>query len=337
MQHILSINQYVAIALGLDKQLNAIDLLLFDYVYHTMNDANSVKRVIGQEEYTMITHSMIKEELPLLGLNHRDTFRKRMNKLCEAGLIERYNCKLIYCENLYKDGRLFSAITSGTLPTKIGTLPTKIGTLPTKIGALLENIDILQKNTDIFSAFIGKNRKFSDIVYYNKDNNIYNNIYNKNSSNDKNNNKGEYEGDGVFASPELKLFEENEISVEFPKDEIVFDEFRKVYRGTKRGLKTEFLNFKKHSDWKIVLPNLKVVYEHQCALKDAAQAKGCFVPSEKNLKTYINQRCWEDELQFEPPRRKEEQSVEERMREIEQGYQKLQQYKKEKDARNGRD
>lgn len=87
--------------------------------------------------------------------------------------------------------------------------------------------------------------------------------------------------------------------------EVIFEEFRKIYKGSKRGLKTEFDNFKKkHKDWKEVLPTLKPLYEQQQAIKETARNSGCFVPVEKNLSTYLNQRCWEEELNFENNERK---------------------------------
>lgn len=109
--------------------------------------------------------------------------------------------------------------------------------------------------------------------------------------------------------------------------ELEFDEFRKIYRGTKRGLRTEFTNFcKKHKDWKAVLPTLKERYEHQCELKDQARMFGCFVPVEKNLQTYLNQRCWEEEPQFQrQPKRDSEKTTAEKMAEIEFGYQQMKQ------------
>lgn len=109
--------------------------------------------------------------------------------------------------------------------------------------------------------------------------------------------------------------------------ELEFDEFRKIYRGTKRGLRTEFTNFcKKHKDWKAVLPTLKERYEHQCELKDQARMFGCFVPVEKNLQTYLNQRCWEEEPQFQrQPKRDSEKTTAEKMAEIELGYQQMKQ------------
>lgn len=105
--------------------------------------------------------------------------------------------------------------------------------------------------------------------------------------------------------------------------ELEFDKFRKIYRGTKRGLRTEFTNFcKKHKDWKVVLPTLKERYEHQCELKDQARMFGCFVPVEKNLQTYLNQRCWEEEPQFQrQPKKDSEKTIAEKMAEAELLYQ----------------
>lgn len=65
----------------------------------------------------------------------------------------------------------------------------------------------------------------------------------------------------------------------------LFDNFRKRYRGKKRGLQTEFDNFKKHKDWREVLINLEFVnFDFSIDTK--------YIP---HLKTYINQRRWEDE------------------------------------------
>lgn len=87
--------------------------------------------------------------------------------------------------------------------------------------------------------------------------------------------------------------------------EDIFEAFRKIYKGSKRGLKTELESFKKkHKDWREVLPILKEAYEQQLAIKEEARNRGCFVPAEKNLQTYLNQRCWEEELNFENNERK---------------------------------
>ena len=82
-------------------------------------------------------------------------------------------------------------------------------------------------------------------------------------------------------------------------DLMIFDSFRKKYSGTKRGNKTEFENFKKHKDWRTVLPLLEGLLTNQILSREQRQRKKMFVPSWKNLKTWINQRCWEDEITIE--------------------------------------
>lgn len=74
-----------------------------------------------------------------------------------------------------------------------------------------------------------------------------------------------------------------------------FDEARKLYPGTKRGCKTECDNFcRKHKDWRVVLPLLKPAIQEQIAWRQGAN--GDFRPPWKNFRTWINRRCWEDEL-----------------------------------------
>ncbi|MCM8526965.1 MAG: helix-turn-helix domain-containing protein [Lentisphaeraceae bacterium] len=81
------------------------------------------------------------------------------------------------------------------------------------------------------------------------------------------------------------------------KFEEAFEKFRKEYPGTKRGLSTEFQNFKKkHKDWKKVVFELHGLLVCQKNQKELARKSGLFVPQWKNLQTYINQRCWEEEF-----------------------------------------
>lgn len=69
----------------------------------------------------------------------------------------------------------------------------------------------------------------------------------------------------------------------------IFDEARKLFKGTKRGNKTEYDNFiKKHADWKEVLPLLVSAVTQQIIWRDE---DGRYW---KNFKTWINNRCWEE-------------------------------------------
>ena len=76
----------------------------------------------------------------------------------------------------------------------------------------------------------------------------------------------------------------------------IFDLARKFYPGTKRGLDTEFKNFIKHSDWKICMPLLYPAIEKQKKFRNKLFSESKFIPEWKHFKTWINQRCWEDEL-----------------------------------------
>lgn len=79
-------------------------------------------------------------------------------------------------------------------------------------------------------------------------------------------------------------------------EKLVFDNFRKLYPGTKRGNDTEFENFiKKHKDWKVVLPHLVVFLNYQIAQKQYLKDKNKFCAEWKNMQTYINNRSWEEQ------------------------------------------
>jgi hypothetical protein len=75
---------------------------------------------------------------------------------------------------------------------------------------------------------------------------------------------------------------------------INFDEFRKAFPGTKRGLGTEIENFLKKNNEetiKLLLPALE--REKQYRAKCTALKQ--FVPPWKNLSTWINSKSWETE------------------------------------------
>ena len=76
---------------------------------------------------------------------------------------------------------------------------------------------------------------------------------------------------------------------------IIFDEFRKQYPGIKRGLETELNNFLKKNEKErihLLMPALEMEKKY----KSEQKLFGEFVPSWKNLSTWINARCWEQEF-----------------------------------------
>ena len=76
-----------------------------------------------------------------------------------------------------------------------------------------------------------------------------------------------------------------------------FEEFRKAYKGRKRGHKEEFENFKKkNQNWREIVPLLMPALQRLEEYNIAAEAAGKWVPQWANLQTWINQRRWTEEL-----------------------------------------
>ena len=93
--------------------------------------------------------------------------------------------------------------------------------------------------------------------------------------------------------------EDKEKDMEMVKEqESQFEIFRINYPGTKRGFNIEFENLKKkHKDWTTVIPILSDALNYQCSAREIKHRAGGFVPEWKNLQTWINQRCWEEEIE----------------------------------------
>ena len=79
------------------------------------------------------------------------------------------------------------------------------------------------------------------------------------------------------------------------KELSLFNEFRELYQGSKRGNETEFKDFQKHKDYKTILPTLKTIIDNQINSRANKKTLNEFVPEWKNLKTWLNNRCWEEE------------------------------------------
>lgn len=76
-----------------------------------------------------------------------------------------------------------------------------------------------------------------------------------------------------------------------------FEEFRKAYKGRKRGSKEEFENFKKKNpNWREIVPLLMPALQRLEEYNAAAEAAGKWVSQWPHLQTWINQRRWTEEL-----------------------------------------
>jgi len=77
---------------------------------------------------------------------------------------------------------------------------------------------------------------------------------------------------------------------------LIFEVFRMMYKGKKRNGYTEFENFIKNTkDWEKVLPLLKPALKAQIEHREKILIQRKWVPEWKHIKTWINNRCWEEE------------------------------------------
>jgi len=78
---------------------------------------------------------------------------------------------------------------------------------------------------------------------------------------------------------------------------IAFEKARILYPGSKRGLDTEFDNFKKkNKNWSEILPLIEPAIQREIIHKTHLKNSGQFCPAWKNFQTWINGRCWEQEF-----------------------------------------
>lgn len=81
------------------------------------------------------------------------------------------------------------------------------------------------------------------------------------------------------------------------KLESEFENFRKLYPGTKKGLKIEFQNFLKKVSPENYL-KLMPALQREIEWRERAKSAGKFIPEWKHLSTWINNACWEQEFEL---------------------------------------
>jgi hypothetical protein len=160
----------------------------------------------------------------------------------------------------------------------------------------------LTYDEDIFCKF-----KFQDGVYFNqrlKDEAEKRAAYSESRKKNREKAKNEH-NQNISLSYDKHMENENENENEIENEDEdkngeIFENFRLAYPGVKRGFATEFKDFKKHKDWREVLPQLEQALKQQYYAREENRKNGTFVPEWKHLKTYINQRGWEEEINIKP-------------------------------------
>lgn len=109
MKYTIVINQKALASAGLVNKLNIADMAIFDVVKSFMECNSSKKKVmlVDNTQYVEIKASLLLQELPLFGTMSRQTFHKRMSKLCSCELLKRYDKNQLEGRSFYTKGRLW--------------------------------------------------------------------------------------------------------------------------------------------------------------------------------------------------------------------------------------
>lgn len=94
MKYSININQYAALKNGLN--LDIIDLAIFDFIKDFAASSKCRKMQDGTSTYMWISHRLIIDEMPTLGIKTPNGIKKHINKLIEADIIRRHdNCDVL--------------------------------------------------------------------------------------------------------------------------------------------------------------------------------------------------------------------------------------------------
>ena len=145
---------------------------------------------------------------------------------------------------------------------------------------------------DVFEKFI----KNSDGKFYNK-RMEYEILKRKAYSESRSiNRRGKIKTSKTYVNHMEDEDENKDVIINVNKNKEIFEKSRELFPGTKKGNDTEYDNFvKKHKDWKDVLPLLLPAVEKQIKYR-ANIPSDKFIAEWKHFRTWINQRCWEDEM-----------------------------------------
>ena len=157
MKYTITINQYAAVKNNLD--LDLIDLAIFDFIKDFANSKNCVKINTPEGVFFWISHKLIMESMPLLGIKSDQGIKRRVGNLINAGLLKKHPDCEKYRQTLYTFGENFDKLlfsdessepaTEFTNPQrKLGDTRNEScgGTRNENCGYYNNNIDASQKN-----------------------------------------------------------------------------------------------------------------------------------------------------------------------------------------------
>lgn len=108
MKYTITINQYAAVKNNLD--LDLIDLAIFDFIKDFANSANCVKINTPEGVFFWISHKLIMDSMPLLGIKSNQGIKRRVDNLINAGLLKKHPDCEKYRQTLYTFGENFDKL-----------------------------------------------------------------------------------------------------------------------------------------------------------------------------------------------------------------------------------
>lgn len=150
MQYTITINQLAVINSGMN--LDVVDMSIFDFITHFAHSDKCMKLNSEGAIYFWVSHSVIIEQLPILGISTGAGIIKRINKLIDAGLLSRHpNCDMMR-KTFYRFGPNYDKVNY-TLNKSLQPSTDVKGTLNESLGTSLNNRlgnknNNYQENTD---------------------------------------------------------------------------------------------------------------------------------------------------------------------------------------------
>ncbi len=95
MKAYLSINQkaFISIANSKGKKVDYIDGALFDWINTFTHSEKALKKLIDNKLFIWVNYTAIREDNPMANITSNDVVGRRLNKLVELGILEKYLSK----------------------------------------------------------------------------------------------------------------------------------------------------------------------------------------------------------------------------------------------------
>lgn len=147
MQYSININQRAVIENGFD--LDLLDMAIFDFIIKFTQTEKCARITDGGAVYYMISHTLIIKQLPMLRIKTSNGILNRINKLIDAGLLERYPRMEQLKKSFYKIGPNASKIFFSQDAKDISQPPTNFGGDPQRNLGITPNENWGYQNNNI--------------------------------------------------------------------------------------------------------------------------------------------------------------------------------------------